>query len=240
MRIKNLIPVSWTSVFINGTAQTMTPYWTTIKISASIILRVCWDGIRKNIIINIRKPSARNSLIMNWRIWMPVMLLPKAMKGIQLNWQWFHGLPVLTMILQVNISWKPTFVRTPLPVLRKVTVGDIFLLSRVHGASARKHLWKVQKTAGCPDWKFELLGGSWVIRMHWVAVTMTIILPWTRIISIPNMHLEALWILVIINGNIVWKPFHGKKPLLGESALTLLYSINWMVLWIIIIGRLLV
>lgn len=35
--------------------------------------------------------------------------------------------------------------------LRKVTVGDIFLLSRVHGASARKHLWKVQKTAGCPD-----------------------------------------------------------------------------------------
>ena len=35
------------------------------KISASIILRVCWDGIRKNIIINIRKPSARNSLIMN-------------------------------------------------------------------------------------------------------------------------------------------------------------------------------
>lgn len=53
--------------------------------------------------------------------------------------------------LQVNISWKPTFVRTPLPVLRKVTVGDIFLLSRVHGASARKHLWKVQKTAGCPD-----------------------------------------------------------------------------------------
>ena len=26
MRIKNLIPVSWTSVFINGTAQTMTPY----------------------------------------------------------------------------------------------------------------------------------------------------------------------------------------------------------------------
>ena len=30
-------------------------------------------------------------------------------------------------------------------------VGDIFLLSRVHGASARKHLWKVQKTAGCPD-----------------------------------------------------------------------------------------
>ena len=46
---------------------------------------------------------------------------------------------------------KPTFVRTPLPVLRKVTVGDIFLLSRVHGASARKHLWKVQKTAGCPD-----------------------------------------------------------------------------------------
>lgn len=61
---------------------------------------------------------------------------------------WFA---VLTMILQVNISWKPTFVRTPLPVLRKVTVGDIFLLSRVHGASARKHLWKVQKTAGCPD-----------------------------------------------------------------------------------------
>lgn len=28
-------------------------------------IRVCWDGIRKNIIINIRKPSARNSLIMN-------------------------------------------------------------------------------------------------------------------------------------------------------------------------------
>ena len=44
--------------------------------------------------------------------------------------------------------------------------------------------------------------------------------------SVMRGRLDARRTLKSLVADLRWKPFHGKKPLLGESALTLLYSIN--------------
>ena len=130
MRIKNLIPVSWTSVFYK------------------------WDRTNYDALLNYNKNFGKHNIkgLLGWHTEKYNYKYQKAVRkkfpnneltdmnagdaSTQSNEGYTAELAMISWFARINYDFagkyllKPTFVRTPLPVLRKVTVGDIFLLSR--------------------------------------------------------------------------------------------------------------
>ena len=177
IRIRKQNRIVWKNVLPVGIVQTLMHCWILTDNSVNTVWKQWQVGIRKSMTTPITSSSVRISRLMIWPISRLEMLLLRRTMAIHVSWRWFLGSDVSTMIMPVNICWKVISVLMLLPVLLMVTVGDISLLSLLHGVLVKKVSWKIRKI-GWTTWRFADHGGYWVIKMHW----QIIILGWIPII----------------------------------------------------------